>query len=106
MPETFAPPAVPRVTPRDLRSAVDSGRRLTHDEALYALTAMPLLELGDLAQEVRFRKVPEKRVTYVIDSNPNYTNVCTVDCHFCAFTGSRRTRGPTPTRTTSKASCR
>ena len=85
MPETFAPPAVPRVTPADLRSAVDSARRLTHDEALYALTAMPLLELGDLAQEVRFRKVPEKRVTYVIDSNPNYTNVCTVDCTFCAF---------------------
>ena len=85
MPETFAPPVVPRVTPRDLRQAVDEGRRLTHDEALYALTAMPLLELGDLAQEVRFRKVPEKRVTYVIDSNPNYTNVCTVDCTFCAF---------------------
>jgi len=85
MPETFAPPAVPRVTPRDLRLAVDEGRRLAHDEALYALTAMPLLELGDLAQEVRFRKVPEKRVTYVIDSNPNYTNVCTVDCTFCAF---------------------
>jgi 2-iminoacetate synthase ThiH len=76
---------VPRVTPGDVRKAVDAGRRLTHDEALYALTAMPLLELGDLAQEVRFRKVPGRRVTYVIDSNPNYTNVCTVDCTFCAF---------------------
>ena len=46
---------------------------------------MPLLALGELAQEVRFKKVPENRVTYVIDSNPNYTNVCTVDCTFCAF---------------------
>ena len=80
-----APTAVPRVTARDLCRAVDEGRRLTPDEALYALTSAPLLELGDLAQEVRFRKVPERRVTYVIDSNPNYTNVCTVDCTFCAF---------------------
>ena len=59
--------------------------RLSRDEALHALTDMPLLELGELAQEVRFRKNPAKRVTYVIDTNPNYTNGCTVDCHFCAF---------------------
>jgi cyclic dehypoxanthinyl futalosine synthase len=86
-PETVAPAptTVSRVTSRDLRQAVDERRRLTRDEALYALTSMPLLELGDMAQEVRFRKVPEKRVTYVVDSNPNYTNVCTVDCTFCAF---------------------
>jgi cyclic dehypoxanthinyl futalosine synthase len=76
---------VPGVTAADLRRAVDAQRRLTRDEALFALTRMPLLELGQLAQEVRFRKVPEKRVTYVIDSNPNYTNVCVVDCTFCAF---------------------
>ena len=59
--------------------------RLTRDEALHALTDMPLLELGERAQEARFRKNPERRVTYVVDSNPNYTNVCTVDCTFCAF---------------------
>ncbi len=34
---------------------------------------------------VRFRINPERRVTFVIDSNPNYTNVCNVDCIFCAF---------------------
>jgi len=77
--------ATPRATPADLRSAVEAGRRLTRDEALLALGDMPLLELGELAQVVRFRKNPEKRVTYVVDSNPNYTNVCTVDCTFCAF---------------------
>jgi len=76
---------VPRVGAADVARAVDEGRRLTRDEALYALTAMPMLALGQLAQEVRFRKVPERRVTYVVDSNPNYTNVCTVDCTFCAF---------------------
>jgi cyclic dehypoxanthinyl futalosine synthase len=80
-----APKTVPASTATDVRAAVEAGRRLTHDEALYALTAMPLLELGELAQVVRFRKNPAKRVTYVVDSNPNYTNVCTVDCTFCAF---------------------
>jgi 2-iminoacetate synthase ThiH len=80
-----APHNVPASTAADVRRAVEAGRRLTRDEALHALTDMPLLELGELAQVVRFRKNPEKRVTYVIDSNPNYTNVCTVDCTFCAF---------------------
>ena len=87
MPELapFAPAAPPSATPADVRRAVDEGRRLTRDEALLALTTMPLLELGELAQVVRFRRNPEPRVTYVVDSNPNYTNVCTVDCTFCAF---------------------
>jgi cyclic dehypoxanthinyl futalosine synthase len=77
--------AVERTTPADVRRAVLEGRRLSRDEAMLALTDLPLLELGELAQVVRFRKVPERRVTYVVDSNPNYTNVCTVDCTFCAF---------------------
>src|SRR5262249_39326367 len=45
----------------------------------------PLLEVGSLANEVRFSRIPEKTVTFVIDSNPNYTNVCITDCQFCAF---------------------
>ncbi|OGF24616.1 MAG: hypothetical protein A2V63_02950, partial [Candidatus Eisenbacteria bacterium RBG_19FT_COMBO_70_11] len=45
----------------------------------------PLLELGSLGQEARARRTDPRIVTYVIDTNPNYTNVCTVDCHFCAF---------------------
>jgi cyclic dehypoxanthinyl futalosine synthase len=64
---------------------VEKGRRLTREEGLYLLTDAPLAPLGALAQRVRFRHNPEPRVTYVIDSNPNYTNVCTVDCLFCAF---------------------
>jgi cyclic dehypoxanthinyl futalosine synthase len=81
----LAAPASRRATPADVRRAVAEGRRLTREEALLALTDLPLLELGELAQVVRFRRNPERRVTYVIDSNPNYTNVCTVDCTFCAF---------------------
>ena len=32
-----------------------------------------------------FSAFRSKRVTFVIDSNPNYTNVCITDCQFCAF---------------------
>ena len=45
----------------------------------------PLLELGRLADEVRWRLHPENVVTYIIDRNINYTNVCVADCKFCAF---------------------
>jgi cyclic dehypoxanthinyl futalosine synthase len=44
-----------------------------------------LLELGALADEVRWKLHPENVVTYIIDRNINYTNVCVADCKFCAF---------------------
>lgn len=59
--------------------------RLNSQEGLYLMTEAPLLWLGRLAQEERFRRIPEKEVSFVIDSNPNYTNICDTDCHFCAF---------------------
>jgi cyclic dehypoxanthinyl futalosine synthase len=45
----------------------------------------PLLELGRLADETRWKLHPENVVTYIIDRNINYTNVCVADCKFCAF---------------------
>src|SRR5918995_5859662 len=45
----------------------------------------PLLELGGLADAERWRQHPESVVTYIIDRNINYTNVCVADCKFCAF---------------------
>ncbi len=44
-----------------------------------------LLELGTLADGVRRRHHPDEIVTYIIDRNINYTNVCVTDCKFCAF---------------------
>ncbi len=44
-----------------------------------------LLELGDMADRVRWRHHPDPIVTYIIDRNINYTNVCVADCGFCAF---------------------
>lgn len=68
-----------------IAAKVRRAERLTPEEGVYLLTDAPLLELGSLANEVRARKTDASVVTYVIDTNPNYTNVCTVDCHFCAF---------------------
>jgi len=45
----------------------------------------PLLELGRIADDVRWKLHPENVVTYIIDRNINYTNVCVADCKFCAF---------------------
>src|SRR5581483_12330201 len=44
-----------------------------------------LLELGTAADAARWRLHPESAVTYIIDRNINYTNVCVADCKFCAF---------------------
>lgn len=55
------------------------------DEGLFLLQKGQLLDLGELANEIRFKKNPERRVTFVVDTNPNYTNICIVDCIFCAF---------------------
>ncbi|HKZ50633.1 MAG TPA: cyclic dehypoxanthinyl futalosine synthase [Dehalococcoidia bacterium] len=59
--------------------------RLTPQEGLYLLREAPLLAIGSLAQEVRFRHNPERAVTFVIDTNLNYSNVCDAFCTFCAF---------------------
>src|SRR5437879_1280822 len=68
-----------------IKAKVLQNERLTTAEGVYLMSDASLLELGALAQEVRARKTNPQIVTYVIDTNPNYTNVCTVDCHFCAF---------------------
>lgn len=68
-----------------IEDKVTRGERLSSEEGVYLLTEAPLVELGALANEVRMRKTDPRIVTYVIDTNPNYTNYCTVDCHFCAF---------------------
>jgi len=48
-------------------------------------TNAPLLELGLEADRVRRERHPHDTVTYIVDRNINYTNVCVADCGFCAF---------------------
>jgi cyclic dehypoxanthinyl futalosine synthase len=64
---------------------VRAGERVTASEALslYRRASTPLL--GGLAEAVRARKHPDHIVTYIIDRNVNYTNVCVAKCAFCAF---------------------
>jgi cyclic dehypoxanthinyl futalosine synthase len=49
------------------------------------LSRTPLLELGARADAVRARLHPEGVVSYIVDRNINYTNLCVTDCRFCAF---------------------
>jgi cyclic dehypoxanthinyl futalosine synthase len=61
------------------------GARLSREEGVALLRDGDFLGLGMLADAVRFRLHPEPVVTYIIDRNINYTNVCTAQCAFCAF---------------------
>ena len=67
------------------RRKVLAGERVTREEGIALLRDGELLELGALADAVRERLHPEGVVTYIIDRNINYTNVCTAQCAFCAF---------------------
>ena len=68
-----------------IRRKVEAGERLDRAEGRFLLTEAPLLEVGQLAETVRYRLYPEPEVSFVVDTNPNYTNVCVTDCQFCAF---------------------
>lgn len=54
-------------------------------EWLDVLREVPLLELGARADAVRRARHPDNEVTYIVDRNINYTNLCVTDCRFCAF---------------------
>ncbi len=58
---------------------------MTAAEALALYREAPTALLGQLAAAVRARKHAERVVTYIIDRNVNYTNVCVAKCNFCAF---------------------
>jgi len=61
------------------------GGRVVAAEALELYRRAPTHLLGHLADTIRSRKHPERIVTYIIDRNVNYTNVCVARCNFCAF---------------------
>ncbi len=71
--------------PEAITRKAQDGVRLTRAEAVALIRGGELLELGALADAVRQRLHPEGVVTYIIDRNINYTNVCVAQCAFCAF---------------------
>ena len=87
-------PGSSRDAPRTLRNVTHigdilqrgaDGGRISAEEALLLYTDAPLHALGEAADAVRRRRYPDGIVTYLIDRNINYTNVCVTACKFCAF---------------------
>src|SRR4026209_1816221 len=62
-----------------------AGGRMTAEECTTLLESHDVAAIGAAADEIRQRRHPENVVTYIIDRNINYTNVCNVVCTFCAF---------------------
>jgi cyclic dehypoxanthinyl futalosine synthase len=73
------------MTIASIAEKVYAGARVSADEALELYRHAPTTLLGRLADAVRARKHPDGVVTYIIDRNVNYTNVCVAKCNFCAF---------------------
>ena len=69
----------------EILDAVAGGRRIDEAEALHLFEHADLLDLAAAATAVRNRANDPVRVSYVIDRNVNYTDVCNVYCTFCAF---------------------
>ena len=64
---------------------VAEGRRLSDNEALQLFESHALVALGRAADRIRRRLHPEPIVTYAVDRNVNYSNICVSGCRFCAF---------------------
>jgi len=69
-----------------------TGGRISRAEALRLLRKAPLLELGERADAIRADRHPEGIVSFIVDRNINYTNVCINRCTFCAFYRGVRAR--------------
>mgnify|MGYP002633494060 CR=1 FL=1 len=69
----------------ELVRRVAGGGRVSAAEALALYRHAPTHLLGSLADGIRARRHPDRIVTYIIDRNVNYTNVCVARCNFCAF---------------------
>ena len=73
---------------KDIQPILDkilAGERMNAAECAALLESYDVAKIGAAAHEIRMRKNPTDTVTYIIDRNINYTNVCNVVCTFCAF---------------------
>ena len=60
-------------------------KRISYDEAVRMYKEADILELGAMADKIRKKLHSDNIVSFVIDRNINYTNICTCKCKFCAF---------------------
>ncbi len=68
-----------------IKDKVINGERIGREEAIELFNKLSLPEIGALANLIRKRKHPDNVVTFVVDRNVNYTNICIAGCKFCAF---------------------
>src|SRR2546423_1029106 len=74
--------------PSEIQNILDktvAGTRMTSDDCTALLESHDVARIGAAADEIRQQKHPDNIVSYIIDRNVNYTNVCNVVCTFCAF---------------------
>lgn len=76
---------VDRIAVEELLARISARDRLSLDEWKLVEDAAPTEELGRLADELRKSLHPDEVVTYIVDRNINYSNVCVSVCSFCAF---------------------
>ena len=69
----------------EILKAAASGERVTNGEAVRLFADADLLDLGVTADLIRQRRHEDGVISYIIDRNINYTNVCNEYCSFCAF---------------------
>jgi len=62
-----------------------NGERISPEEAVRLFETTDMLLLGNIASRISRKKLKERVVTYIVDRNVNYTNICITDCAFCAF---------------------
>jgi cyclic dehypoxanthinyl futalosine synthase len=79
------PVVAPALALDTLLGRAADGERLSAAEGERLMADASLFDLGLAADAVRRRKHPNGVVTYIVDRNVNYTNVCTTSCRFCAF---------------------
>src|SRR5690242_13105602 len=61
------------------------GERISEDDAAALLRSRDLVSVGRAAHELRNRRSEPGVVTFIVDRNLNYSNICYTDCSFCAF---------------------
>src|SRR4051812_22138192 len=74
--------------PRTVRAILDEvsqGERLSDEDAVTLLRSRDLVAVGRAADEARARRTNADEVTFIVDRNLNYTNICVTDWDFCAF---------------------
>src|SRR4029078_5666159 len=74
-----------RISDGDARTLLESRELVAIGRAAHALPCRPTHDDRHAVTHLPCRRTPPDRVTFIVDRNLNYTNICYTDCNFCAF---------------------